>query len=80
MTAVNGHASVAGAAIARNVVLADRANRVDLLTAEVLRAQAALPREQRDQRVVDLALDVREALCLLPVGGKPVPVVPGRAS
>ncbi|WP_328465481.1 hypothetical protein OHA21_43700 [Actinoplanes sp. NBC_00393] len=73
-------ADMAAAALARNAVLIDRIATVGHLTAEVLHAQAALPADARNSALVDLAMDVRRALCLAAPGARSVPVVPGRPS
>ncbi len=52
---------------------------VDRLTAEALAEQAGLFAEDRDARLVDLAIDVRRALGL-PMPGTSAPVIPGRES
>jgi hypothetical protein len=71
---------LAATALARSAVLLDRIATVGHLTAEVLQAQSGLEADDRDDQLINLALDVRQALCLPAPGGRPVPVVPGRSS
>ncbi len=73
-------ADMAAAALARNAVLIDRIAMVGHLTAEVLHGQAQLEADDRDDELINLALDVRKALCLPAPGARSAPVVPAGAS